>query len=119
MSQYTPDRWVILRVTPKRGETWYRLLGSWSGGYLHGDSWKMNSGITKVELVDDIFKIHGTSGSVYSGHKDSYGMTGYTSSVLMWLQDDYAHAGSILEVMPGDTDWTKVEWGLRIKPTMN
>ena len=79
----------------------------------------MNSGITKVELVDDLFKFYGTSGSVYSGHKDSYGMTGYTSSVLMWLQDDYAHAGSILEVMPGDTDWTKVEWGLRIKPTMN
>ena len=52
MSDYTPDRWVIVKiVTPK--ERLYKVFASWSGGYNGSDSWKMNSGITQASLVDE------------------------------------------------------------------
>ena len=115
MSAYNPDKWVVLKITPKKGKTWYRVLGSWYGGYLGSDSWRMNSGITNVEIKDSDYSFFGVSGSVYNCFKEAYGMSGYTSSVLMRLQDDYAHAASILEVMPEDTDWLSLDYGLKEK----
>lgn len=35
MSVYTPDTWVILEIQ-SAGETFYKVLGGWSGGYLNG-----------------------------------------------------------------------------------
>ena len=112
---YHPDMWVILKVTPKKGKTWYRVLGSWYGGYLGSDSWRMNSGITKAEDIDSSFAFHGVSGSTYICSKNHYGMSGYTTSVLANHQDAYKHAGSTLEVMPEDTDWLSLEYGLKEK----
>ena len=112
---YYPDKWVVLKVTPKKGKVWYRVLGSWYGGYLGSDSWRMNSGITKAEVVGPSFAFHGVSGSVYYCNKSNYGMSGYTTSVLANHQDNYKHAGSTLEVMPEDTDWLSLEYGLKEK----
>ena len=112
---YHPDKWVILKVTPKKGKVWYRVLGSWYGGYLGSDSWRMNSGITKAEVVGPSFAFNGVSGSVYYCNKSNYGMSGYTTSVLANYQDNYKHAGSTLEVMPEDTDWLSLEYGLEEK----
>ncbi len=66
-----PDNWVILKMdTPKDGII-YKVLAGWSGGYLDGDSWKMNSGITKVEEEGDFYLFHGHSGSIYKCPKES------------------------------------------------
>lgn len=73
----TPDKWLILKVNDH-----YRVFGTWSGGYLDGDSWRMNSGITKVEEDDEHYLFTGSSGSVYKCRKTAYGSTGYGYSVI-------------------------------------
>jgi hypothetical protein len=52
MNEYTCDNWVVIKM--KGDDTHYRVLAGWSGGYLDGDSWRMNSGITKVEELERI-----------------------------------------------------------------
>jgi len=44
---YNPDNWVVIKMNGD--DPHYRVLAGWSGGYLDGDSWRMNSGITRVE----------------------------------------------------------------------
>lgn len=86
MSTYTPDKWVILKLNNK-GETAYKVLAGWSGGYLDGQSWKINSGITKVEEDDNYLLFHGYSGSVYKCHKRGYGTNMIMNGVLAQLED--------------------------------
>ena len=81
MSQYTPDRWVVLEITTPK-ETIRKVFAGWYGGYLGSDSWKLNSGITDIREQDDLFEFDGYSGSTYFCHRDSYGMSGYMHSVL-------------------------------------
>lgn len=78
--EYTPDKWVILKLTDKK-ETIYKVLAGWSGSYLEGQSWKINSGITKVEVTDTHYFFHGYTGSVYKCSKHGYGMNMIMSSV--------------------------------------
>lgn len=90
MSLYTPDNFVILKI--KNGEeTAFKVLAGWSGGYLDGDSWKMNSGITKVEMDGDYYLFHGYTGSVYKCHKDSeqvrMNISGVLSNILAKYPD--------------------------------
>ncbi len=73
-----PDRWLLVEC----GDI-HRVFASFTGGYLDGDSWRLNSGIDRVEIDEDgNFLFHGYSGSVYKCHKDCYGTTGYGASVL-------------------------------------
>ncbi len=69
MSNYQPDNWIILKIS--ENETFYKVLCGWSGGYLHGDSWRMNSGIEKITEDDEYYNFIGASGSAYKCHKDS------------------------------------------------
>ena len=50
-------------------------MGTWAGGYLNGDRWKINSGIEKIEQDDDFYYFIGFSGSCYQCNKKSYGIT--------------------------------------------
>lgn len=81
MSDYTPDRWVILEVNGEEG-TIRKILGSWYGGYLGSDSWRMSSGITEVVEHDNHYEIHNHSGSIYTCYKNNIGMSNYTSRVF-------------------------------------
>lgn len=81
MSEYTPDRWVVLKIVSEKQET-YKVLAGWGGSYTHGASWKLNSGITEVKEDGDYFLFSGYSGSVYKCHKQGYGLTGLTAQVL-------------------------------------
>ena len=89
MNQYNPDLWVILKMVVD-GEVQHRVLASWYGGYAGSDSWRMNSGITRAEQVEDAFLFHGQTGSTYVCSKGSgaYGMSSYTASVLAGWQRD-------------------------------
>ena len=81
MSQYRPDRWVVLEFT--YGETVIRkVFAGWYGGFADGDSWKLNSGITKIRLDDDLYEFDGYSGSTYSCHVNCHGMSGYMAQVI-------------------------------------
>ena len=67
-NKYKPDNWVIIEITVD-DETYYKVLAGWSGGYLDGDSWRMNSGIVSVEEDDEYYYFKGFSGSVYKCRK--------------------------------------------------
>jgi hypothetical protein len=101
-----PDRWVIVKLTPKDGDSIYRVLASFYGGYLGGDSWKMNSGIVGIEEDEEYFYFKGFSGSSYKCHKAEhlYGMSGLASGVLSRMESRSSDVGSI-ELMPQETDW--------------
>ena len=69
MNTHTPDSWVIIKIKGIEDKDFYKVLAGWSGGYLDGDSWRMNSGIDKVEDDGDYWNFVGSSGSVYRCHK--------------------------------------------------
>lgn len=78
---YTPDRWIVVEIDDN-GEKHQRVFAGWYGGYLKGDSWRMNSGITVVDDCGDYYDFMGESGSVYRCYKNAYGMSMYMQSVL-------------------------------------
>lgn len=81
MSNYHPDRWVLVEIdSPEHGKI-TKVMASWYGGYLGSDSWKLSSGVTKITKTDVGYEFLNDSGSVYYCHKDIYGMSGYTNSV--------------------------------------
>ena len=104
---YTPDNWVVIKINGPTPH--YRVLGGWSGGYLDGDSWRMNSGIVRVE--DDVaghcFRFYGSSGSCYVCRKHSYTLRMNTAPTWEGLK---AKFGDKVELMPEDTDWMKMDW---------
>ena len=112
---YQPDGWVVVKVVNPK-QTFYRVFGSWRGGYLHGDSWRMNSGITKCYKENDCYCFEGASGSVYRCHKESYDRLGaYNSSVLgSYMRQGEEKNLYIMTIMPEDTDWTNIEYNLRL-----
>jgi len=65
----TPDRWVILKLP----NNYYKVFGTWAGGYLDEGRWKLNSGINKVEQDKSFYYFIGFSGSCYKCHKKGYG----------------------------------------------
>jgi hypothetical protein len=109
MSEYSPDRWVIIKITTAK-EHLYKVFACWSGGYTGSDSWKMNSGITHATLVDNHWEFSGYSGSVYSCHKDSYGTNGYGGNVLQRFIDAAPEQDARIEIMPEDTNWAQVPY---------
>ena len=109
MSEYSPDRWVIVKIiTPK--EHLYKVFASWYGGYGGSDSWKMNSGIVRAALVEDRWEFDGSSGSVYSCHREAYGTNGYGGSVLSNLISQAQAQGIQVEVLDRDTDWSQLQY---------
>lgn len=83
MSDYCPDRWIILEMDYRDSDgPICKVFGNWYGGYLGSDSWKLSSGITKIEEHDTHYVIHNVSGSIYTCYKNSYGTSGYGSGVL-------------------------------------
>lgn len=58
----TPDNWIIIKLPEDKG---HKILAGWSGGYLHGNSWRLNSGIESYEEHDDYIDFKGYSGSIY------------------------------------------------------
>lgn len=97
-----PERWVILKLP----NNCYKVFGTWAGGYLDGDRWKLNSGIEKVEQYDDFYYFIGFSGSCYKCHKNTYGTA--TSYGLGVLNDIIEKGKDQVELMEDVEDWSKV-----------
>ena len=107
---YNPDSWVVLKIKEGKGTfPFYKVLAGWSGGYLNGDSWRMNSGITRVEEKPHHWEFYGASGSVYKCYRKGYRLTMANSGVYNQLKENEAFEGQIT-LMPEDTDWREIEW---------
>lgn len=100
---YNPDRWVIVKITNKK-ETIYKVLAGWSGGYLDGQSWRMNSGISRVESTETHYMFSGQSGNVYNCHKNAYGVNMIMSSIIAQMKEVPEYAVEVLE----DQDFTQL-----------
>lgn len=101
MNQYQPDEWVIVKMMNMAGDAVYKLFGSWRGGYVSGDEWRLNSGIVKVEKEGSKYFIHGNSGSIYTVHENGYGIRSpYNNSVLAGFKRDLQGMMEIMEEMP-------------------
>lgn len=110
MSEYNPDRWVMLKIISE-GQTTYKILAGWSGGYTQGQSWKLNSGCTEVKEDGDYLMFSGYSGSVYRCHKDSYGMNMISSQIYNSLSEDVQRSDGVsIEVMPEETDFMRINY---------
>jgi len=110
MSDYHPDKWVVVKITGNDLPPVYKVFACWAGGYLDGDSWKLNSGITKVTEKTDYFFFDGASGSVYACRTGMYGCTGYGYSVLHDLIKRAADNGITIEILPADTNWLEINY---------
>jgi len=104
-----PHKWVIIKIT-NNDEMHYKLFGTWYGGYLDGDYWRLNSGITKVVENENEFKFFGQSGSVYICDKTTYGTNNYSQSVLNGIIEKAESTGVKIEILPEDTIWVDLEF---------
>jgi hypothetical protein len=96
---YTPDLWTIVKLTDG-DRTNYRVLGSWYGGYLGGDSWRMSSGIVDYEDHEDHFAFFNYSGSVYICSKKAVGLSSLAYTALDSVRNTYTRSGQIPENTP-------------------
>ena len=104
---YEPDNWVVIKINGK--DPHYCVLAGWSGGYLQGSSWRMNSGITKVEEDESAYYFSGSSGSTYRCGKQSYGLR--MNNAYVW-DDLVTRHGDKVEMLPEDTDWNNINWSI-------
>lgn len=103
---YKPEGWVLLKITGE--DPHYRVFGTWRGGYADGDSWRINSGVTRVAEDDDYYYFYGSSGSKYICHKETYGdMTFYHSGVIQNYVDKSDGQITLIEQCP---DVMNIDW---------
>lgn len=110
MSEYCPDKWLVVKIEGKNVPLTYKVFACWHGGYLDGDSWKLNSGITKVTKEGNFYLFEGHSGSVYSCNENCYGATMYGYGVLQNIIEKSKEAGVNVEKMPDDTNWLDLSY---------
>ena len=100
-----PDKWVVISLS-KEGQDepeTYKVFASWAGGYLRGDSWRLNSGIQHVYEEEDAYRFSGYSGSSYVCHKNCYGIMGtYNKGVLDNMIERAKHVGATIKILPAD-----------------
>lgn len=106
---HTPDCWVILQLNNNK-EILYKVLAGWSGSYLYGQSWQLNSGIKSVEVENDYYLFHGYSGSIYKCHKDMYSLNNMTSGVLKSLQKQAETVDDVEIILLEDQDFTQIKY---------
>lgn len=100
---YSPDVWVVLKIVVP-DTTIYKVLAGWySSGLMGSDSWKINSGITKIEETDTAFNVYGHSGSMYVCYKHKEHLSGQTSRILEHAQEAAAKQDGTCEVVPIET----------------
>jgi hypothetical protein len=114
MSDYFPDEWVLVLIKPEptidnpEPKPFYKVFGSWRGGFVDSDHWRLNSGIVRHEEDETHFRFYGNSGSCYQCRKRAYGIRSpYNSGVLLNYKEAYPESFFIMEEMPvvNELEW--------------
>ena len=66
----SPNNWVIIEVNHE-GKQIQKILSGWSGGYLHGDNWRLSSPIKEIDIDSEWITATTESGSTYRLLKES------------------------------------------------
>ena len=111
MSYYNPESAVVIKVT-RNNDTHFRVFGGWLGGYTTGSSWRVNSGVAKVEYDKDYYYFYGESGSVYRCRKEIAYFDLYLSGVLDKLCGSVRENGGDTEVYVLDEDLSSKMTGI-------
>ena len=98
-NKYYPDNWVVISVGGNNPH--YRIMAGWGGGYTQGTSWRINSGISSVKLIESNYHFYGDSGSCYVCHKDYYRIS---SSMPLSLCREQK-----IEILD-DQNWLEKDW---------
>lgn len=114
----TPERWVLIKITPPDGDTVYKVLAGWWGGYASSDYWQMNSGVVRADRFEDErgyggWDFHGFSGSVYRCYDRFRGFTNLTHSVFERVKQDLYDSNLRrvrVELVESDTDISTLNW---------
>jgi hypothetical protein len=110
MSEYIPDKWVVVKITGPDTPPVHKVFACWFGGYAGSDSWKLNSGITRVYEDGHCFMFDGSSGSTYACHKGSYGLNMYGGGVLMNMRESAKKNGVTIEILDEETNWLEIHY---------
>lgn len=109
MSTYAPDKWAVVEIASPNERT-FRVLASWYGGYCGSDSWKLSSGIMRVEEFPDHWDFYNYSGSIYTCHKTSYGTSGYTQSVYATFEAQSDESTTTISMLDKDTLFNELKY---------
>jgi hypothetical protein len=107
--EYTPDKWVVVKIEGEKFPLTYKVFACWYGGYLGAHSWKLNSGIEKIVKQDNCYLFEGYSGSTYKCHEGGYGTNMYGHEVLQDIIEKSKKAGVTVELLSEDTDWLAIK----------
>jgi hypothetical protein len=110
MSNYNPDKWLIVKITGPDTPPVHKVFACWYGGYLGSDSWKLNSGITRAYEEGHCFMFDGSSGSTYVCHKGTYGASSYGFGVLETMVTKALANNITIEVLPEETNWLEINY---------
>lgn len=93
-----PDKWLILEITDKTHGTFRKILGSWYGGYLGSDSYRVSSAVQKSTETENDYEFV-TETSVYICRKGSQGMNPIATTVLVKMTNHAESVGSTVKVI--------------------
>jgi hypothetical protein len=110
MSEYTPDKWVVVKISSNNTSPIHKVFACWYGGWAGSDSWKLNSGITRAYEEGVCFMFDGSSGSTYACHKSLYGTNGYGGGVLQNMIANAKTNGITIEILPEETNWLEIKY---------
>lgn len=105
MNEYTPDKWVVVKIEGNEFPLTYKVFACWYGGFTGSNSWKLNSGIKKVTKKHNCYSFEGHSGSVYKCITGTYGTHMYGSGILQSFIDRAKQNNVVIEILPEDTNW--------------
>lgn len=100
---HIPHKWLLIKIdTDEYDFHGYKLFVVWYGGFLDGDAWRLNSGISSVSFEDNLLNFHGFSGSIYKCYPNTYGTNAYGLSVLRRWQKEIEGEESSLIILSED-----------------
>lgn len=112
----TPDRWVLVKITPPDGDTVYKVLAGWWGGYCGSDYWQMNSGVVRADRFGDEngrkgWNFHGFSGSVYRCYDSCRGFTRLSGAIFDDFKETaYRERLTMVDLVPESVDISTLNW---------
>jgi hypothetical protein len=97
---YYPDKCLLLKIEANE-KVIYKLFATWFGGHTVGQSWKLNSGVSKVSKGEDgCYVCEGFSGSTYYVHPATEGTSVWSQSVLEDLIESCKEMGVAINIIP-------------------